>query len=47
MADLMIDIETVGTGPEACILTIAAQSFDPFVRGYNPQQYYARIDIES
>jgi len=47
MADLMIDIETVGTGPEACILTIAAQSFDPFVRGYNSQQYYARIDIES
>lgn len=47
MADLMIDIETVGTGPEACILTIAAQSFDPFVRGYHDRQYYARIDIES
>jgi hypothetical protein len=45
--DLMIDIETVGTGPEACILTIAAQAFDPFIRGYYSQQYYARIDIES
>lgn len=45
--DLMIDIETVGTGPEACILTIAAQAFDPFTRGYYDQQYYARVDIES
>ena len=45
--DLMIDIETVGTGPEACILTIAAQAFDPFTRGYYNQEYYARIDIES
>ena len=43
----MIDIETVGTGPEACILTIAAQAFNPFERGYSSQQYYARIDIES
>lgn len=43
----MIDIETVGTGPEACILTIAAQAFDPFARGYYKQQYYARIDIDS
>ena len=43
----MIDIETVGTGPEACILTIAAQAFDPFTRGYYNQEYYARIDIES
>lgn len=47
MADLMIDIETVGTGPEACILTIAAQSFDPLGDGWYSQSYYARIDIES
>ncbi len=45
--DLMIDIETVGTGPEACILTIAAQAFDPFTRGYYEQEYYARVSIES
>jgi hypothetical protein len=45
--DLMIDIETVGTGPDACILTIAAQAFDPFSRGYYNQHYYARIDIDS
>ena len=47
MADLMIDIETVGTGPEACILTIAAQSFDPLGTGYHKQQFYARIDPDS
>ena len=47
MADIMIDIETVGTGPEACILTIAAQTFDPFQRGYFDRHYYARIDIDS
>lgn len=43
----MIDIETVGTGPEACILTIAAQAFDPLGKGYYEYSYYARIDIES
>ena len=45
----MIDIETVGTGPDACILTIAAQCFDPL----NKQDhlalpcYYARVDVDS
>jgi exodeoxyribonuclease VIII len=47
MADLMIDIETVGTGPEACILTIAAQAFDPLGTGYYPHKFYARIDPDS
>jgi exodeoxyribonuclease VIII len=47
MADLMIDIETVGTGPEACILTIAAQSFNPLGTGYYTQHFYARIDPDS
>ena len=47
MADCMIDIETVGTGPEACILTIAAQSFDPMGQGYYPRHFYARIDTDS
>jgi hypothetical protein len=46
MADIMIDIETCGTGPEACILTIAAQCFDPLVRHDfdSYRHYYARID---
>ena len=43
----MIDIETVGTGPDAAILTIAAQTFDPLGKGYMPQDYYARIDLDS
>lgn len=47
MADLMIDIEGLGTGPDTTILTIAAQSFDPFTRGYYKQHYYARITLES
>ena len=45
--DVMIDIETVGTGPDACILTIAAQTFDPTALGYLPKDYYARVDIDS
>jgi len=49
MSDIMIDIETLGTGPDACILTIAAQCFDPLKRSEleNQKTYYARIDTES
>ena len=43
----MIDIETIGVAPGATILTIAAQSFDPFGTGYYPRHYYARISLES
>jgi hypothetical protein len=44
---LMIDIEGLGTGPDAAILTIAAQSFDPFGTGHYDRHYYARITFES
>jgi exodeoxyribonuclease VIII len=44
---LMIDIEGLGTGPDAAILTIAAQSFDPFGTDYFDRHYYARITLES
>ena len=48
MSSLMIDIEGLATGPEATILTIAAQSFDPFGTGYFEDRfYYARITLES
>jgi exodeoxyribonuclease VIII len=47
MADLMIDIEGLGTGPDTTILTIAAQSFDPLGVGYHGRHYYARITLES
>ena len=43
----MIDIEGLGTGPDATILTIAAQSFDLFGTGYYDRCYYARITLES
>ena len=43
----MIDIEGLATGPDATILTIAAQCFDPFTRGYFKQLYYARVTLES
>ena len=43
----MIDLEGLATGPDTCILTIAAQSFDPFGQGYSGQSYYARVTLES
>lgn len=44
---LMIDLEGLSTGPDATILTIAAQAFDPFGKGYYEQSYYARVTLES
>jgi exodeoxyribonuclease VIII len=44
---LMIDLEGLATGPDTTILTIAAQSFDPFGTGYHNRHYYARITLES
>jgi hypothetical protein len=47
--DVMIDIETVGTGPDACVLTIAAQTFDPLRRQKHSDlpSYYCRVDVDS
>jgi exodeoxyribonuclease VIII len=47
MADLMIDIEGLGTGPDTTILTIAAQSFDPLGTGWYDRHYYTRVTLES
>ena len=47
MADIMVDIETLGVGPDATILTIGAQVFDPLGRGYDSRHYYARINIDT
>jgi|LauGreDrversion4_2_1035121.scaffolds.fasta_scaffold15043_5 hypothetical protein len=44
---LMIDIETLATAPDATILTVAAQAFDPLGQGYYQSSYYARVDFES
>lgn len=43
----MIDIETLATTPDATILTIGAQAFDPFGSGYYDKHFYSRIDIDS
>lgn len=43
----MVDLEGLGTGPETTILTIAAQEFDPLVRGQLGRDYYARVTLES
>jgi hypothetical protein len=44
---LMIDLEGLATGPDTTILTIAAQTFDPFGSDYYDKHYYARITLES
>ena len=43
----MIDIETLGTTPDAHILTIAAQIFNPLQRDWFGESYYTRVDFES
>jgi exodeoxyribonuclease VIII len=45
--DLMIDIETLSTGPDAMIMTIAAQAFDPISTGWPERHFYARVSPES
>lgn len=46
---VMVDIETLGITPDACILTIAAQQFNPFEkRSYSElRSFYSRVSIES
>lgn len=43
----MLDIEGLGTRPDATILTIAAVEFDPLQRDLLGRQYYVRVDTES
>lgn len=43
---LMIDIETLSVAPAATILTIAAQSFDPFSSGHYDRHFYTRVALE-
>lgn len=47
MADAMIDIEGLATGPDTAILTIAAQTFDPLADGWFDRHFYCRVDLES
>jgi len=45
--DLMLDIETLGTTPDAVILTIGAQSFDPLTSSFGDVNFYKRINTET
>jgi len=47
LQDLMIDIETLDVTPTATILTIGAQSFDPFSEDFGDVTFYERLDLES
>jgi|SRR6056300_1395257 DNA polymerase III epsilon subunit-like protein len=56
MKHVMIDLETLGTVPTSCWLTIAAVRFDPFADNsssivdgkiFNLDTFYHRVDIDS
>ena len=46
--DIMIDLETLATSPDAAILTIGAVKFDPFgdeLTDPKCVKFYCRVDI--
>lgn len=48
--DIMIDLETLATSPDAAILTIGAVKFDPFGRELKEpamDSFYVRVDLDS
>jgi hypothetical protein len=48
--DIMIDLETLNTTPDATILTIGAVKFDPFgseVKEPAMDSFYCRVDVDS
>ena len=48
--DIMIDLETLATSPDAAILTIGAVKFDPFGDDVNDPKcvkFYTRVDLDS
>ncbi len=50
LTDVMIDLETLATSPDATVLTIGAVKFDPFGDDVNEptcQKFYVRVDIDS
>ena len=46
MRDIMIDLETLGTGSDAMILTLAAVEFNPETGG-TKRMFYKKVDIDS
>ena len=50
LSDIMIDLETLATSPNAAVLTIGAVKFDPFNNDIgNPtcEKLYIRVDLDS
>ena len=50
LTDVMIDLETLATSPDAAILTIGAVKFDPFGDEVNDPTaipFYVRVDLDS
>jgi len=45
--DIMIDLETLATTPDAAILSIGAVKFDPWSNNINFENFYCRVDIDS
>ena len=48
--DIMIDLETLATSPDAAILTIGAVKFDPFGDDVNEpdcDKFYVKVDLDS
>lgn len=46
MADVMIDIETMGTAADCVVLTLGAVKFDPLDPSAPTEDLYIRLDIE-
>ena len=44
--DLMLDLETLSTRPDAVILTFGAVKFDPYTRVIDNQGLYLRVDVD-
>ena len=50
LSDIMIDLETLATSPNAAVLTIGAVKFDPFSNELDSpscEKFYVKVDIDS
>lgn len=45
--EVMLDLETMGNGPDAAIVAIGAVAFDLETATISPRGFYVRIDLES
>ncbi len=50
LSDIMIDLETLSTSPNAAVLTIGAVKFDPFgsdLKEPTCEKFYVKVDVDS